>query len=204
MVDHNLEVFLLPQIDQFLCLHGIACKRLLNEYVFTVFECRLGQVVVRPNRRDHGDGIDVRRLDQFVRIAIDGNSGIRCLYPFAGCWSLIADADNLTTVYRAQIAHDIRAPITVADDAKSKHRSSPYKADVLAQTFTGNLQEIIKRGSKPGSNRVTNRRRRRSSLLLESAARFSGRAGENNYGHTANRGAPCRQFPHGWRRGPAT
>src|ERR1700733_6533857 len=106
---------------------------------------------------------------------MDGNSRICRLYTLTRSGRLIADPNYLTTFYRPQIAHDIRSPVTVADDTKSKHRSSPYKADVLTQKFTGELQRTGCKESltrvRSGSRIVANRRRPRSSLPLESAAR---------------------------------
>src|ERR1039458_5770578 len=56
---------------------------------------------------------------------MDWNSGMRCLYAFVSGGILIADPDDLEAFQSAQIAHDIRPPITEADHAKLKHESSP-------------------------------------------------------------------------------
>jgi len=49
------------------------------------------------------------------------NPGICRLYAFASCGSLIAYSDDLATFEGTQIAHNIRPPITVADDTKLNH-----------------------------------------------------------------------------------
>src|SRR5208282_3438350 len=67
---------------------------------------------------------------------MDRDPGMRRLYAFAGCRSLIANADDLATFQCAQIAHDIRPPIAIADNAKTKHRSSPHENNCVAARRT--------------------------------------------------------------------
>ncbi len=122
VVHHDLEVLPLRQVDQFLGLRPVARERLLHEYMLAVFERGLGQFIVRPHRGDHRDGIHAGRFYQFAGVAIDRDSGMRRRYALAGCGSLIAYSDDLATFQGAQIAHDIRTPIAVPDDTKSKHR----------------------------------------------------------------------------------
>ena len=61
MVNHDLEVLLLREIDQFLSLCGSAGKRLLNEDMFAIFKRRFRQLVVSPHRRDDRDHVNIRR-----------------------------------------------------------------------------------------------------------------------------------------------
>src|SRR5229473_2742941 len=80
---------------------------------------------MRPHRGDHRDGIHIRRHYEFVGVAMDKNPGVRRLYTLAGCGTLIADPDDLAAFQGAQIAHNIRPPITIADDAKLNHKTPP-------------------------------------------------------------------------------
>ena len=43
-------------------------KRLLDEHVLAVFEGRLRELVVRPDRRDDRDRVDVRRAQDFGEV----------------------------------------------------------------------------------------------------------------------------------------
>jgi hypothetical protein len=49
------------------------------------------------------------------------DSGMRRLYALSRRRRLVAYSDHLATFEAAQIAHDIRPPIPVADDAKLDH-----------------------------------------------------------------------------------
>jgi hypothetical protein len=58
---------------------------------------------------------------------VDRYSGVRRLYALAGGGCLIADPNHLAAFQGAQVSHDIRAPIAVADNTKLKHRNLPYE-----------------------------------------------------------------------------
>ena len=59
MVHHDLEILLLGQLDQLFGLRGVAGEGLLDKDVLAILQRRFGQLVVRPDRRDNGDGIDL-------------------------------------------------------------------------------------------------------------------------------------------------
>ena len=62
---------------------GIAGERLFDKDVLAVFQRRLGQFVVRPDRRDHSDGIDLGGRHQFG--SVRGNPDCRnALFAFCG------------------------------------------------------------------------------------------------------------------------
>ena len=61
VVHHDLEVLPVGQLDQLLGLRGGRRERLLDEHVLAVLERRLGELEVRPDRRDHRDRVDVGR-----------------------------------------------------------------------------------------------------------------------------------------------
>src|SRR5579863_6226202 len=65
VIDHDREVLLRRKIDQFLTLGGGACEGLLHKNMLPVFEGTLRQFVVGPDRRHHGDRINLSRADDF-------------------------------------------------------------------------------------------------------------------------------------------
>ena len=71
MIDHDLQVFLCGEGNEFFGLCGIAGKRLFHEDMFAILQGGLGEFVVRPHRSHDGDRVDVRRLHQFICIVGD-------------------------------------------------------------------------------------------------------------------------------------
>ena len=63
MVHHYRQILLLCKVDQFLSLRGIARKWFFNEYVLTIFQNRLCQVIVGPDWGYNRNGIDLSRRD---------------------------------------------------------------------------------------------------------------------------------------------
>ena len=59
MVHHDREILLPGEVDQFLALRSIAGEWLLNEDVLPILQCSLRQLVVRPDRSDDSDSIDL-------------------------------------------------------------------------------------------------------------------------------------------------
>src|SRR5260370_36976090 len=92
--------------------------------MLTAFKRGLSQIVVRPYGRNHRDSIHFRRPYKFVAITVDRGVWICCLNAFARCGSLVADPDHLAAFQTSQITHDIRPPVTVADDTKPNHKNS--------------------------------------------------------------------------------
>ncbi len=65
VVHHNLEVPARRELDQGLRLRGRGRKRLFHEYVFSILQGSLCNVVMRPNRGHNCDRIDIRRVQHF-------------------------------------------------------------------------------------------------------------------------------------------
>ena len=59
MVHHDLKVLLLRKVDQFLSLRGIAGERLFYEHVLAIFQGRLCQFEVCPDRGNDCNGVDL-------------------------------------------------------------------------------------------------------------------------------------------------
>ena len=95
MVDHDLEVLLRRQIDQFFALRGSAGEGLLNKHVLAVFEGSLGEFVMRPHRRYNGNRIDLRRRDHFRRARNDLHAGVSLLRAHAGLWADLRNCQDL-------------------------------------------------------------------------------------------------------------
>jgi hypothetical protein len=95
--------------------------------MLAVLERRFGYLIVRPDGIDDRIGIHLGLTYQLMNVAMHRNPGMRRLYAFAGCGSLIANADHLAAFEGAQIANNIWSPITVADNTKPKHKNSLYK-----------------------------------------------------------------------------
>ena len=64
---------------------------------------------------------------------MDRDSRICRLYALAGRGSLIADPDDLAAFQGAQIAHNIRPPITVADNTKPNHKIPPLMSRLVVE-----------------------------------------------------------------------
>ena len=77
VIHHDSQVFSCCQIDQLLALRHVAGERLLHENMFPVLERRLRQLIMRPHRSDHCDGIDIRRSEHFRRVGSHTNPRIR-------------------------------------------------------------------------------------------------------------------------------
>ena len=76
VVHHDLQVLALGQLDQLLGLLRRRRERLLDEHVLAVLERRLRQLEVRPDRRDDGDGVDVRRRQDLGEVGRQLHAGI--------------------------------------------------------------------------------------------------------------------------------
>ena len=105
--------------------------------MLAIFERGLGQFIMRPHRRDYRDRVYVRRIYQFVEIAMHRDSGMRRLYALSRRRRLVAYSDHLATFEAAQIAHDIRPPIPVADDAKLDHGTYLRRMRLLGHESAG-------------------------------------------------------------------
>ena len=77
---------------------------------------------MRPDGRNHGDRVHVGGPHELVEVAMHWNPGMGRLDAFAGRGSLIANRTHLAALKSTQIAHNIRPPVTVADDAELKHK----------------------------------------------------------------------------------
>jgi len=65
---------------------------------------------MRPYWGDHRDSVHVSRLYQLSCVAMDWNSGMRCLNAFASGGSLIADPDDLAAFQGAPDCARYSAP----------------------------------------------------------------------------------------------
>src|SRR5580698_6498029 len=127
VVHHDLEILLLRKVDQFFRLSNIAGKWLFHKHVLAILQRCLGQLIVRPDRCDNRDSIDVRRLYELTTITVDRKVRVGRLNALARGRTLIADTDDLAAFQGSQIADDVRPPVTVADHSKLKHKNSPEK-----------------------------------------------------------------------------
>ena len=98
VVHHDLQVLPARQLDELARLRRRRRERLLDEDVLAVFERRLRQLEVRPDRRDDRHGVDVRRLQNLVEVGGQMNAGIGFLRAFQRLGVPVADRDELASV----------------------------------------------------------------------------------------------------------
>src|SRR5215218_6217395 len=83
------------------------------------------QIEVRENWRSNGDRIDCW-IGQHVSNIRDGlDSWIMCLDLSTPSWALITHRYHPSTGGLCKVAHQIRSPVTVADNADSYHEDEP-------------------------------------------------------------------------------
>src|SRR5215831_15924587 len=121
MIHHDLQSFAVSQFNQLFGLPRITGKRLLHEDMLAVVERCLRQLVVRPDRSDHGNDIDFRRFEYLrgVRSGID-----RWIRPFGALQALsalVAHRINTEAVNCMEISDDIGPPIAIADYTYTQH-----------------------------------------------------------------------------------
>src|SRR5215813_10692649 len=124
MVHHDLEIFLVGKINQLFGLRHVAGKRFFDENMLTAFESGFGQLIMRPDRSDHRDGVDVWRTNEFTIVRIRWDVGMRRLEPLARGRALVANSEYLAIFQAAQVSNDIRSPISVANNTELKHDNS--------------------------------------------------------------------------------
>ena len=118
VVHHDLQVLPLGQLDQLLGLLRRRRERLLDEDVLAVLEGRLRQLVVRPDRRDDGDGVDVRRLQDLREVGRQLHARIGAAARACSAAGFLSQTATTCAVLEAvEVADDVRTPVAVADDA---------------------------------------------------------------------------------------
>src|SRR3954470_3982704 len=94
MVHHDLEISLLRQINKFFRLLRAARKRFLDEYMFSMFQARLCELIVRPYRSDNGDSIDIRRSYQPRDVGVPSNLRMSLMKTSVCRFTLVANSCN--------------------------------------------------------------------------------------------------------------
>ncbi|SRR6266478_6871096 len=64
VIHHNFESVPLRQLDQLLGLLRRRGERFFDKNVFAILQSSLGQLEMRPDRSNHGDGIDLSRSQE--------------------------------------------------------------------------------------------------------------------------------------------
>src|SRR5881296_777061 len=95
VVYHDPEILPVCQLDQLFRLLGGRGKWLLDEHVLAVLQGGFGQIEVRADRRDYGDGVDLWGGQQVVRVRGDGQVGIRLPDPLERDRTLVTDRGEL-------------------------------------------------------------------------------------------------------------
>src|ERR1700691_505633 len=98
VVHHDLKILLLREVDQFFRLSHIAGEWFFHEHMLTILKRCLRQLVMRPHRSNHCNGIDVRRLYQLTTVTVDWQVRVCSLDALARCGTLIADPDDLAAI----------------------------------------------------------------------------------------------------------
>src|ERR1035438_1045729 len=124
VIDHDLQLLGGRQIDQLRGLRGRRREGLLDKNVFSVFERGLGEVKVRPDRRNDRHRVDVGRTDDLPGIAGDLDAWMRFPGAFLRHGTLVADGDQLTIVGSLEVAGHDGPPITIAYNSDPNHSSS--------------------------------------------------------------------------------
>ena len=95
VVHHDLEVFLLGQLDQLLSLSHIRGKGLFDENVLSVFQGSLCQFEMRPDGSDDGHGIDAGRTQDFRCVRGDLHTRKCMSCALLSLWASVAYGNDL-------------------------------------------------------------------------------------------------------------
>ena len=124
VIDHDLQLPGGREIDQLRGLRRRRGERLLDKHVLAVFECRLGELEVGPDGRDHRHRVDVGRTDDLRNIAGDLYAWMRFPGAFLRGGIRITDGGQLTAIGGLKVPGHNGSPITIADYSDSNHASS--------------------------------------------------------------------------------
>ncbi len=122
VVHHDAQVLPLRQLDQLLGLRRGRGKRLFDEHVLAVLQRRLGQVEMRPDRRDDGHRIDIGRPQHLGKIGRQVHAGIAALRPLERRRALVAHRHHLAMLEAVKVPDDVRTPVAVTNHANA-HRA---------------------------------------------------------------------------------
>jgi len=64
VIHHDLESLAIRQLDELLACCGVEVNGFSTNTCLPFLQSRLGQFEMRPNRSNHGDGIDLRRSQE--------------------------------------------------------------------------------------------------------------------------------------------
>src|SRR5258707_458093 len=121
MVHHHDELVAFRELNKFLSMISARSEWLLDEYMFTVLQRRFGELVMTPDWRDDGYHIDLGRTEKLLFIGGDLRPGAN-LFCAAECLQAsVADGNDLEPLRQAKVPNDIRAPISVSNNAYSNH-----------------------------------------------------------------------------------
>src|SRR5512134_1588134 len=93
--------------------------------MFAILQRRLGQLEMRPDRRDDGHGIQVWRGKDVVYVGSDVHVRKGLLRSLQRFWPLVANDCDLGVRDGMEISDNIRPPVTIPDDADSNHGEPP-------------------------------------------------------------------------------
>src|SRR6266853_96398 len=117
VIHHDLQVLPFSQLDELLGLLRRGCEGLLDEYVFAVRQRGLRQLVMRPDRRDDRDSVDVRRRQHLRKVRRQVDAGIGLASAPQRGRVLVADGHQFAVVETLKISDDVGSPVAVPDDA---------------------------------------------------------------------------------------
>src|SRR5438876_1051922 len=80
------------------------------------------EVEVRRDGGHDGDGVDLGRGQQLCRVRGDADARVRLSDALEGGRTQVANAGDLASLEAPQVADDVRAPVTIADDTNVNHR----------------------------------------------------------------------------------
>ena len=120
---------------------------LLDEDVLAVLEGLLGEGVVRVDRGDDRDGVDLRGGEDVVGIPGEIDAGETLAGAVEGSWIDVADRSDAAAIVGLEVSDYVGAPVAESDDADRNHGRVSEK---LATEDTGIYQapwpEITARG----------------------------------------------------------
>jgi hypothetical protein len=93
----------------------------LDEYVLSVLERELREFKMRPYGGDNRDNVHLRAGQYLHLIRGNRHFGVSATDARERFGVLVTDRNNIGFLVALKVSHDIRAPVTVPDNADTKH-----------------------------------------------------------------------------------
>ncbi len=116
MTHHQREAHPLRDVNELLTLRAARRERLLHHHVLAREQSRLRQTVVRPDGRGDYDRLDIRP-QHLLEIRSGSHPRILRLYPRQSCRVEVHDPLQISIRHLAEVADQLRPPVTETDEA---------------------------------------------------------------------------------------